>query len=252
MLLGGWFAWNHHRQSSSAASITLSSSDWQKRTPAPARKIVDRPAPVASRPEAVPLSPPAAAPPEIATDATGEAGIAAASLPGTALIELYYRGLFRRLHFTPEQVSVFQNLQDAAFNDALNALPPAERDRLMNNPAAMRQMMFASDMGVEVDNRVLQQFGDVVSAQYKQDMQTFPQRIIVDQFDQTLRSAGSELSDEQASQLVQILAHNEQTGTKPETNRFSPDALAAAAAVLSAEQFQALQQFQAAQPPPQP
>jgi hypothetical protein len=83
-------------------------------------------------------------------------------------------------------------------------------------------------------------------------MQTFPQRIIVDQFDQTLRSAGSELSDEQASQLVQILAHNEQTGAKPEISRFSPDALAAAAAVLSAEQFQALQQFQTAQPPPQP
>lgn len=248
MLLGGWFAWNHHRQDSSAALANSSSSDWQKRPAAVTRKIVDHPAPISSLPDTVPLPPPAGASPEPATDAAGEAGVAAAALsvPDAASIESYYRGLFRRLHFTPEQVAAFQNLQEAAFSDLLNTLSPAERERLNNSPAAVRQLMFTSDTGI--DARVLQQFGDVVFAQYKQDMQTFPQRLVVDEFDRTLRTAGSELSDEQANQLVQILVHTETPGARTEASGISPDALNAAATVLTPEQFQALQQFQATQP----
>ena len=111
-------------------------------------------------------------------------------------------------------------------------------------------MMSTSD--TTLDARVLQQFGDVVYTQYKQDQQTFPQRVTVDQFDQTLRAAGSGLSDEQANQLVLILAHTGIPGAKSDTSRISQDALNAAAAVLTPEQLLALQQFQAAQVPAQP
>lgn len=256
MLVGGWFAWNHHRQDPSAAAAPSSNSDWQKRAPAVARKIVDRPSLARSAPEtdAAPAPVPAADAlgpvAEPANDGVPANGSPSNPAPEAAVLENYYNGLFRRLNFTPEQVAQFRGLREQAILDAMNALSPAERERLSNNPAAVRQMMFTSDTGL--DARILQQFGDVVYAQYRQDQQTFPQRVTVDQFDQTLRAAGSGLSDEQANQLVQILAHTEIPGAKTDFSRISADAMNAAAAVLTPEQLQALQQFQAAQQLAQP
>jgi Spy/CpxP family protein refolding chaperone len=258
MLVGGWLAWSHHQHDKAGSG---SDSDWQKRTPAAARKIVDRPNPVpvaADRPAALPVAAPAAEPagpaaadgPAAPADDGPGSSAPTVGAPDAATLENYYTGLFRRLNFTPEQVAQFRSLRDQAILDAVNALPPAERERLANSPAAIRQMMFTSDS--TLDARVLQQFGDVVYTQYKQDQQTFPQRVTVDQFDQTLRAAGSGLSDEQANQLVLILAHTGVPGTKSDTSRISQDALNAAAAVLTPEQLLALQQFQTAQPPAQP
>ena len=212
---------------------------------------MDRPAPVRAPSEpdpsatAAPSGTPTADAPVAAVAPANDGSAAAAS--EAAALENYYNGLFHRLSFTPEQVALFRSLRDQAILDAVNALPPAERERLAGNPAALRQMMSTSDTGL--DARILQQFGDVVYAQYKQDQQTFPQRVTVDQFDQMLRTAGSGLSDEQANQLVQILARTESPGTNGAATRISPDALTAAAAVLTPEQLQVLQQFQAAQPP---
>lgn len=253
MLAGGWFAWRHHRQDTTSATASPSaSSDWQKRPPAAARKIAASPVQPRSVPEiGAPPSAEALAPVAApANDGTPAANSSSTTAPDATALENYYNGLFHRLSFTPEQVALFRSLRDQAILDAVNALPPAERERLASNPATLRQMVFTSDTGL--DARILQQFGDVVYTQYKQDQQTFPQRVTVDQFDQMLHSAGSGLSDEQANQLVQILAHTETSSPKSDTTRISPDALNAAAAVLTPEQLQALQQFQAAQPPVQP
>lgn len=238
MLLGGWFAWNHHRQSAAAGSSLASNSDWQKRAPAPARKIAEHPNPMRSAPETESGALPAAAPsvdaPGIPADPGADAALAGNSAPDAATLETYYNNLFRRLNFTPEQIAQFRALREQAILDALNALPLEDRERLANSPAAMRQMTFNSPA---LEDHILQQFGDVVYAQYKQDRLTFSQRVTVDRFDQTLRASGSGLSDDQANQLVQIL-------TQTQTSNFSPEALNAAAAILTPEQLQALQHYQ--------
>jgi hypothetical protein len=202
----------------------------------------------------VPLAAPAAdtSAPAVAptNDGTSPASLPSAAASEAAALENYYSGLFRRLNFTPEQAALFRSLREQAILEAVNALvPPGERERIANDPAAIWQMMKAITSDPGLDARILQQFGDVVYAQYKQEQQTFPQRVTVDQFDQTLRAAGSGLNDEQANQLVQILARTEIPGTTANPARVNPDALNAAAAVLTPEQLQALQQFQAAQPP---
>lgn len=255
---GAWLAWNHHRQGGEPGTplLTLNQgSEWQKRAPAPARKItvntVQRPAipesgAAAAGEAAAPAGAAAANEPGAAPAESPAAGASNAPppspTPDVAALEGYYAGLFRRLNLTADQVAQFKGFRDSAALDALNALPPGVREQLDSNPAAVRQMIAATE--ANLDAQVQAQFGDALYAQYKLDQQTFSQRVTVDQLEQSLRTGPSPLTDEQANQLVQILARTEAPGPKTLYSRITPDAVNQAATVLTQEQLLALQQLQ--------
>ena len=251
---GAWLAWNNARRNreAAAAAATLNlGSDWQKRAPAPPRKIPDRSLPAAA---ALPASRAAKSPG--ATPSLGPApGPAleappaeAANLPPTpspaptaetVALESYYAGLFRRLNFSPDQVAQFRSLREEASLDALDALTPAERDQLATDPAIVRQVIMATESGL--DTQIQSQFGDAIFARYKQDQQTFSQRVTIDQLEQSLRSGSAPLTDAQANQLVQILARTEAPGPKVLYSRITVETINEAAPLLTPEQLQALQ-----------
>ncbi|HWA10916.1 MAG TPA: hypothetical protein VG838_15860 [Opitutaceae bacterium] len=260
-IAGGWLAWNHRKAGEAAAPAGAAEAGWQKRAPAPARKIADtpvrtaaaEPAALAAVPADAPAPPPAAA--EAAAtppDAAPQPPIAALPVPPQiqaifasdgGLFSNYYNGLFRRLNFTPDQAAQFRGLLDNAVLDAVNALPPGGRDQLANNPELVSQVLAATE--ANLGTQLQAQFGDAVYQAYRQDRQTLPERMVVDQLQQTLQSSPTPLTDDEAALLVQILARTTPSAMRlPTGSRITPDTVSQASTVLGPEQLQALQALQ--------
>ena len=159
--------------------------------------------------------------------------------------------LFKALNLSPEQTEQFTNLltqkQEAAFSAANDALQQGA------SPAAAMQMV-ASAQGA-ANAQIQTQFGDAVYAQYQQYEQTFPQRNTIGHLAQFLSGTDTPLTDDQANQMVQLLAQTQMpddggsllrhiNGSINFHARISDQTVSQAAGLLSPPQLQALQALQ--------
>ena len=172
-----------------------------------------------------------------------------------AKVGALYGALFAKLNLTPEQTDQLKTLLAArmqAMSDAGAALTPQDPNQRVNM-AALRQSVANAEAGV--NSQIEAQFGDAVYTQYQQYQQTFPQRNTVNQLGQMLNGTDDLLTDDQASQLVAILAQTEVPQGRGGSgrvidgginmhSRISDQTVSQAASVLSAPQLQALQALQ--------
>jgi hypothetical protein len=182
-----------------------------------------------------------------------------------ARIDQTYGALFKSLNLSPQQLQQFQSLlaeKQQALGDVLQAAR-AQGISPQSDPAAFKQLITQAQ--AQVDATIQQTLGDSGYQQYQQYQQTLPERNTVNQVSQQLSYTQTPLTDDQANQLVSVLAQTQPQrsgngtagtgtgdgglsvrallnggGTAPVTN----DAVALAAGVLSAPQVQALQAVQ--------
>jgi hypothetical protein len=177
--------------------------------------------------------------------------------------------LFKSLNLSPDQLNQFQTLladKQQAMMDTLQAA----REQGINpreDPDGFKALM--TQAVAQTDQSIQQVLGDAGFQQYQQYQQTLPERNVVNSLQQQLSYTQTPLTDDEASQMVALLAQNQPqragNGTAGTTNGGTPgpgfmalingggnakvtnDAITQAASVLSAPQVSALQAIQAQQ-----
>jgi hypothetical protein len=89
--------------------------------------------------------------------------------------------------------------------DVMSAASQQGLDMMKDGPALRQSML---DAQAEVDAQIKTLLGDQGYAEYQNYQQTLPQRGIANRLQQSLSYTSTPLSDDQASQLIQILAQN--------------------------------------------
>jgi hypothetical protein len=177
-------------------------------------------------------------------------------------LDAKYAGLFKSLsqtfNLSPEQMEQFKNLLVQKQQSVMDALQAA-RDQGLNprtDPQGFNEAVTAAQ--ASMDSQIQAALGPAAFAQYQTYEQTLPQRNTVNQVQQSLSYSATPLTDDQAAQLVQILAQDapqSANGASNIRNLLNPNptspvtaqALADAASVLAPAQVQALQQLMLAQ-----
>ena len=177
-----------------------------------------------------------------------------------------YAALFKTLNLSPDQLSQFQSLladKQQAMMDTLQAA----REQGVNpqtDPEGFKALM--AQAVAQTDQQIQQTLGDAAFQQYQQYQQTLPERNVVNNLQTSLSYSQTPLSDDQASQMVALLAQDQParagSGTTNTTGgppggpgvmalingggnaRVTDDAVTQASAVLSAPQVSALQQIE--------
>jgi hypothetical protein len=134
-----------------------------------------------------------------------------------------YAALFKNLNLSPEQLDKFKSLlveKQSAMQDVM----AAARSQGINpreDPEGFRKMI--ADTQAEVDNQIKATLGEDGFAKYQNYQETFPQRGVVSQLQQSLSYTGAPLTDSQAEQLVQILAQTSRGNPGGGRNQLGPD-----------------------------
>jgi hypothetical protein len=178
-----------------------------------------------------------------------------------AMLDNTYAPLFKVLGLTPQQLDQFKNLmvqkQQAVMDARQAAIEQGINPR--TDPDAFQQAV--AQASAAVDSQIQAALGDAAYAQYEQYQQTLPQRNTTNQLQQSLSYTSSPLTDDQSTQLIQILAQSAPAegdggggfgnmmfgGGGPGGGGGAPitdQAITLAQGVLSAPQIQALQQLQ--------
>ncbi|MDE3084689.1 MAG: hypothetical protein KGJ37_05655 [Verrucomicrobiota bacterium] len=170
-----------------------------------------------------------------------------------------YAGLFKQLGLTPAQLDQFKNLlveKQSAARDVLTAAREQGLD-FRTDRDAVKQLL--DQANAEIDNNIRSTLGDSAYAQYKNYEQTLPQRNIVNQLQQSLSYTSAPLTDDQANQLIQILANNASSSNANsmrmifgpqgvtfggQQSKITDQTIAQAQGVLSPAQIDALKQLQ--------
>jgi hypothetical protein len=184
-----------------------------------------------------------------------------AAIQQRGMLDTVYAALFKALNLSPQQLDQLKTLMVQRQQAAMDAMQAA-RDQGINprtDPDVFRQAIAQAQ--ATVDSQIQATLGDTAYAQYQQYQQTLPQRATVNQLQQSLSYTPTPLSDDQANQLIQILA---QTSPQPQGvgagafamagpmggppgaggARVTDQAVTLAQGVLSGPQVQALQQIQ--------
>ena len=194
-----------------------------------------------------------------------------AAIQAKARLDASYAALFKALtngsdgvSLTPQQLDEFKNLlvqKQQAMMDAVQAA----RDQGLTprtDPQGFSQAIQTAQS--TVDQQIQSTLGDAAYAAYQQYEQTLPQRNTVSQVQQALSYTQAPLTDDQASQLVQLLAQDQsQQAGSGATNAaggglrslfganfpapVTAQAMTDAQGILSQPQLQALQQVQQTQ-----
>jgi hypothetical protein len=183
-------------------------------------------------------------------------------------ISATYGPLFKSLNLTPDQLAQFQSLL-ADKQQALMDTLQAAREQGINprtDPDGFKTLVSQSES--QVDSSIQQALGDQAYQQYQQYQQTLPERNTVNSLQQQLSYTQTPLTDDEANQMVALLAQNQPqragSGTAGTTGgdagpnlmnlvngggtaKVTAEAVTAASGVLSAPQISALQQIQAQQ-----
>ncbi len=219
------------------------------------QEVVDQKKMTASMPGAESAGTNVASPAMAGLPAANDAPTPVTPLQLRAMVDQRYAALISKLNLTPEQAEQFKNLialKMQPASDAATALVPTDPAARPNLPL-IRQTV--ANIETNAVAQIQAQFGDAAATQYKQYQQTFPQRNTVDQLSASLKAGQTPLTDDQASQMLDILAQTAPpmprggvgtilSGGMNYHSRITPQALTAAASVLSAEQLAALQQLQ--------
>jgi hypothetical protein len=179
-----------------------------------------------------------------------------------------YGSLFKSLNLNPDQLAQFQSLL-ADKQQAMVDVMQAAREQGINprtDPDGFKTLM--NQAIAQTDQSIQQALGDAGFQQYQQYQQTLPERNVVNSLQQSLSYTQTPLTEDQANQVIALLAQNQPqragNGTAGITNggeaaggpgimsllngggtaRVTSDALTQAAGVLSAPQVSALQQIQ--------
>jgi hypothetical protein len=181
------------------------------------------------------------------------------------MLDARYAALFKSLNLSPQQLDQFKNLlveKQQAMMDAINA---AREQGISprSDPDAFSQAV--SQAQSAVDAQIQAELGPDGYSAYQQYVQTLPERNTVNQLQQALSYTGTPLTDDQASQMITLLANtapsragNGTAGTPGgglgavfgggnQTSRVTDQTITQASGVLSGPQVQALQQIQAQQ-----
>ena len=181
-------------------------------------------------------------------------------------ISQVYGPLFKSLSLSPDQLAQFQTLL-ADKQQALVDVMQAAREQGLNprtDPDGFKTLL--NQAVSQVDANIQQALGDAGYQQYQQYQQTLPERNVVNTLQQQLSYTQTPLSDDQASQMIPLLAQNQPQraggGTAGVGNggdagpgvfslmngggnaKVTNDALAQASGVLSVPQLSVLQQIQ--------
>ncbi len=184
-------------------------------------------------------------------------------------ISATYGALFKSLNLSPDQLAQFQSLL-ADKQQALMDTLQAAREQGINprtDPDGFKTLVNQSIS--QVDASIQQALGDANYQQYQQYQQTLPERNTVNSLQQQLSYTQTPLTDDEANQMVQLLAQNQPqragSGTAGTTTggdggpslmnlvngggtaKITPEAVTAASGVLSAPQLSVLQQVQSEQ-----
>jgi hypothetical protein len=177
-----------------------------------------------------------------------------------------YGPLFKSLNLSPDQLAQFQSLL-ADKQQALMDVMAAARDQGINprtDPDAFKTLV--GQAVSQADANIQQALGDAAFQQYQQYQQTLPERNVVNTLQQQLSYSQTPLTDDEANQMISLLAQNQPqragNGTAGTGNggdagpnpmslvngggnaRVTNDAVTQASGVLSAPQVAALQQIQ--------
>jgi hypothetical protein len=177
-----------------------------------------------------------------------------------------YGPLFKSLNLSPDQLAQFQSLL-ADKQQALMDVMAAARDQGINprtDPDAFKTLV--GQAVSQADANIQQALGDAAFQQYQQYQQTLPERNTVNSLQQQLSYSQTPLTDDEANQMISLLAQNQpqragngtagtgnggDAGPNPMslvngggTARVTNDAITQASGVLSAPQVAALQQIQ--------
>ncbi len=177
-----------------------------------------------------------------------------------------YGALFKSLNLSPDQLTQFQSLL-ADKQQAMVDVMQAAREEGINprtDPDGFKTLM--SQAVSQVDQTIQTTLGDAAYQQYQQYQQTLPERNVVGSLQQQLSYTQTPLTDDEANQMISVLAQTQPqragNGTSGTSNAGDPgpspmslingggnarvtnDAVTQAQGVLSAPQLSALQQIQ--------
>ncbi|HEY5079520.1 MAG TPA: hypothetical protein VII43_06715 [Opitutaceae bacterium] len=181
-------------------------------------------------------------------------------------INATYGALFKALNLSPEQLTQFQGLL-ADKQQALMDTMQAAREQGINpreDPDGFKTLV--NQALDQVNASIQQTLGDAAYAQYQQYQQQIPERNTISSLQQQLGYSQTPLTDDQANQMIALLAQNQpqragngtagtgnggDTGPGPfalmnggGTAKVTDSAIAQAGGVLSAPQVAALQEIQ--------
>ncbi len=130
-----------------------------------------------------------------------------------AMLDSSYGALFKVLNLTPQQLEQFKNLMVQKQQAVMDAMQAAREQGInpRTDPDEFKQAI--ADAQATVDSQIQSQLGPAGYAAYQQYQQTLPQRSVASQLQQSLSYTSSPLSDEQASQLIQVLAQTAPAGS---------------------------------------
>jgi len=120
-----------------------------------------------------------------------------------------YGPLFKSLNLTPDQLAQFQTLladKQQAMMDTLQAA----REQGINpreDPEGFKALM--TQAVAQTDQSIQQALGDAGFQQYQQYQQTLPERNVVNSLQQQLSYTQTPLTDDEANQMVALLAQNQ-------------------------------------------
>jgi hypothetical protein len=173
-----------------------------------------------------------------------------------AALDGRYASLFKNLNLTPDQLEQFKNLlvqKQQAMQDA-RAAAIQQGLNPRTDPQGFQQAVQSAQAAV--DTQIQATLGDAGFAQYQQYQQTLPQRTTVTAVQQSLSYSQTPLTDDQANQLIQLMAQNSSGngggggggrggfGGQQEGAPITAAVITQAQSILSAPQVQALQQVQ--------
>ena len=131
------------------------------------------------------------------------------ALRSRGILDSRYAALFKNLNLPPGQLKKFQDLlldKQSTVRDVISAM---RSQGLTPGPESADQMRtLVQNANAEIDSQIQSTLGDAAFAQYKAYENTQPQRATVDRVQQRLSYSSQPLTDQQASQLVSLLAQN--------------------------------------------
>ena len=123
-----------------------------------------------------------------------------------AMLNARYAALFKKLALTPEKLAQFQSLLADQLSVPMDVLTAAGQQGIdpMQNPQEFRQLV--QNAQTEIEDKIKAALDPASYAQYQNYVQTEPQRMVVNQLQQSLSYTDTQLTAAQADQLMQILA----------------------------------------------
>jgi hypothetical protein len=154
-----------------------------------------------------------------------------------------FAGLFRELKLSPEKLAEFENLMVERQNAATDVLIAASQQGInpLQDPQQFQQMV--RDAQGEIDQKIQVALGPDDYSQFQTYQQTQNQRGTVNQLQQNLSFTDTPLSDDQKTQMTQIISQSAPAG-QAGGGAINDNTIALAQGVLSAPQLDALRSIQ--------